>query len=520
MLLQETLKNTAEKYPEKRAVVHGGRNVSYSSMAKQSAKLAKVFHENGVKEGDRIALFCEKSMEAIISIFGILKAGAIYVPIDPTIPSERLRYILDDCDIKVVVTSQVILEKNSEILENKRLLVLTEGDYNNINNKSIIKWSEMTNMEEPAPDTIVNIIDTEPAYIIYTSGSTGVPKGVVISHQSVNHLMEWYCDEFRISVSDNILNFAPLCFDASISDIFSSVRTGATLVLPPEGMNIFPSLFAQTLIDEKITMFFAPSTLFAIWLPSVKEMGLSYPSLRTVFFGAEVLPAKYAREMQTVFKNAEIVNLYGPTEITDTATFYRVKKIPEDGENIPIGKGYPTIEAFAVNENGEPCGANETGELVIRGANLMKGYWKKPEETRNVLRQNPLHSDYIDLVYYTGDLVTMDEDGNYIYRGRKDRMIKSRGYRIQLEEIEKVLISHKKIKEAAIVGVPDEKLPTDVKIKAFVVSLSGLTKVEIVQHCSDRLPHYMIPNEIIFMKELPRTMTGKIDRVALKQGGG
>lgn len=518
MLLQETLKNTAEKYPEKRAVVHEGQSVSYSSLDKQSAKLAKVLHENGVKGGDRIALFCEKSIEAIISIFGILKAGGIYVPIDPATPSERLRYILDDCEIEVVVTSQNILEKNNEILKNKKLLILTKGDYNN--NISIVKWSEIINRGKPNPDTIVNIIDTAPAYIIYTSGSTGVPKGVVISHQSVNHLMEWYCEEFRISASDNILSFAPLCFDASISDIFSFIRTGATLVLPPEGMNIFPSLFAQTLIDEKITMFFAPSTLFAIWLPSIKEMGLSYPSLRTVFFGAEVLPAKYAMEMQTVFKNAEIVNLYGPTEITDTATFYRVKKIPEDGENIPIGKGYPTIEAFAVNENGEPCRVNEIGELVIRGANLMRGYWKKPEETRKVLKQNPLHSDYIDLVYYTGDWVTMDKYGNYVYVGRKDHMIKSRGYRIQLEEVEKVLISHRKIKEVAVVGVPDEKLPTDVKIKAFIVSLSESTNAEIVQYCSERLPHYMIPNEIVFMKELPRTMTGKIDRVALKQGGG
>jgi len=469
MLIHEMLEETAKRYPQNIAVKHGDETITFEELNEQSTKLATFFYEHEVKEGDRIALITEKSIESVIYIFGILKAGAMYVPIDPLIPIERLEYILKDCNVDIGLTSSKIIEK----------------------------------------DKNVRVSEDASAYIMYTSGSTGEPKGVEIYHHSVTNLMNWYCKEFKITAEDKILSFVPLWFDASICDLFAMAKTGATLILPPEGINMFPNEFAQFLVDEQISLFFAPSSQFVLALPALKTF--EYPYMKTVMFGAEELPIKYVKELQTVFKNSELVNIYGPTECTDVVTFYRVpKEIPEDMQKIPIGKPYHGIGVFLYKDN-EIYKVGDVGELIIYGSNLMRRYWNKQEESDKVLKYyyEIIPTDFIE-VYLTGDLAYKNSNGDYVYVGRKDRQIKSMGRRIQLEEIEHVLNEHPRIKEAVVIGIADKDVPLHINIVSYVVS--SLTESEIIEHCRNKLPEYMVPTKGYICDSLSKTRNGKLNR--------
>jgi len=481
MLIHEMLEQTATKYPNKIAVKHGEETITFMGLNTQSARVAAFLYSVGIKEGDRVALGAKKNIETIINIFGILKAGAVYVPIDKTMPKERIKYIYNDCAV-----STVLHYKN-------------KYDYS----FGAFKRHYVTRYNFNA-----EIGKNASAYIMYTSGSTGYPKGVEIRHSSVVNLMQWYCSEFNITQKDRILSFVPFWFDASICDIFAMAKTGATLVLPPEGLNMFPNEFAEFLATEQITLFFAPSSQFVSALPALKKF--LYCDLKTVMFGAEELPVKYLNELKEVFKGCDLVNMYGPTECTDVTTFYRVpKQIPEDMQRIPIGKPYPGVRTEVVNDYGVPCGCNEIGELQIYGHNVMKGYWNNPEETKKVFKY-----DMFLPWYTTKDLVYEDKEGNYVYVGRKDRQIKSMGRRIQLEEIEYVLNAHPLIQEAVVVSIHNKYMESRIDINCFIVT--SLTEREIIEYCMTKLPYYMIPVKITICGTLLKTETGKWDRRELK----
>ena len=496
MLIHEMLEETAKRYPQNIAVKHGEETITFEELNKQSTKLATFFDSKGIKEGDRIALVAKKSIESVVSIFGILKAGAMYVPIDPSIPKERLGYILKDCGVNIVLTSLDIIVGGKLIIEN---VIFIHDLYYHIESVDNRKRN-------------IEINKDASAYIIYTSGSTREPKGVEIYHHSVTNLMEWYIKEFNITTKDKILSFVPFWFDASICDLFSMAKTGATLVLPLEGINMFPNEFAQFLVDERISLFFAPSSQFVLALDALKE--LKYPHLKTVMFGAEELPVKYVRELQEVFNGCALVNIYGPTECTDIATFYRVsKETLEDMKRIPIGKPYSSIFVEVVNRGDwKLCAPNEFGEIVISGDNTMVGYWNNNEATDNVfvLFENSLR--YMAEGYLTGDIGYKDNDGNIVYVGRRDRMIKSMGRRIQLEEIEYVLNEHPLVKEAVVTSEQDVNVESRIVIECYVVPLAPLIEGEIIRYCRMKLPDYMVPTIVYICNSLPKTGTGKINR--------
>lgn len=500
MLIHEMLEQTAKRYPDKTAVKHGEAFISFLELNEQSTKIAEFFKSVYIGEGDRVALTAEKNIVSVVAIFGILKAGAMYVPIDNNIPMNRLYHLLNDCETNVWMSPYTITinKKRWEIGFAGYLYDYYEIVCGNIEKKDTVKISE---------DAL--------AYIIYTSGSTGEPKGVEIYHHSVTNLMQWYCKEFSITSKDKILCFVPFWFDASICDLFSMAKTGATLVLPPEGINMFPNEFARFLVDERISLFFAPSSQFVLALDALKE--LKYPYLKTVMFGAEELPIKYVRELKQVFNGCELVNIYGPTECTDVATFYRVPvEIPEDMEKIPIGKPYPSIRTVLVNEDGFSCiEDNEIGELQIYGDNIMKGYWNKPEETDKAFKYHLFlkHGSW----YSTGDLVYQDINNDYVYVGRKDRQIKSMGRRIQLEEIEHVLNEYPLVKEAIVTTAQDTYVESWINIECYVVPLvHTLTEGEIIRYCRTRLPDYMVPVKVYVCESLPKTGTGKLNRRELE----
>jgi acyl-coenzyme A synthetase/AMP-(fatty) acid ligase len=332
--------------------------------------------------------------------------------------------------------------------------------------------------------------------------------------------VNWAYDCFHIVKEDRLSNHAPLHFDLSIFDIFVGAKAGATIVLVPEGISTFPIKLAEFIEENRIGVWYSVPSVLSMLVLYGNLQKYQFSNLRLILFAGEVFPVKYLKELIRAIPQAEYYNLYGPTE-TNVCTFYHVRELaPESMEPVPIGKACANTEAFAVNEKDEIIKRpGEVGELYVRGSSVAQGYWGDSEKTRSLFLPNRFQSYYEEKIYKTGDLVTLDDRGNYLYIGRKDHMIKSRGYRIELGEIETVLYSHPKVKEAVVIAIPDDLIGN--KIKAFVVphNTGSLTKMELEKYCSERIPSYMLPSIIEFRYSLPKTSTGKVDRKLLASEG-
>jgi amino acid adenylation domain-containing protein len=519
-LLQHLLSNSADKYPNHAAVIYQDKSISYKEIDELTDKLAVTLINTGIKKGDRVGIYINKSIPSIVSIFGILKAGAVYVPLDPKAPLERLAYIIRNCGIECLLTSTARVDSVTKIFSNGNPLntiIITdelfksEKDYN----LNILTWEKVVGIKNYQLNELI-MTENDLAYIIYTSGSTGVPKGVMISHLNSLTFVRWVQTIFQIKPKDRLSNHAPLHFDLSILDIFGAFQAGATLVLVPEMISTFPRKLADWIEENKISLWYSVPSILTMMLLHGDLSRHKFENLRLVLFAGEVFPTKYLRDLMKKIPLPEYYNLYGPTE-TNVITYYKVNSIPPEQESsIPIGKSCANMEVFALTNEGkiitEP--GNE-GELYSRGSCVAQGYWGDPEKTTKNFVRNPLQKNYFENAYRTGDIVTLDGEGNYLYRGRKDHMIKSRGYRIEIGEIETALYSNSDIKEAAVIPIPDDVI--GYRIKSFIVSHNGdeLNFSELRMYLGKKLPQYMIPDEIEFCSSLPKTSTGKIDKTAL-----
>jgi len=521
-LLHQLLQESAKRYPDKEAVVCRDKHLTYSDLDKLSNQLAHALIVNGIRKGDRIGFCLNKSLESIVSIFAILKAGCVYVPIDPRSPAKRMGFILNNCGISALISSNEKLKTVEEVLGCTKTLEVTvavddkvDSGIAGLSQIKSIAWPEVTN----SPfifDVGSQGIDRDLAYILYTSGSTGDPKGVMISHQTSLTFVNWSYEEFGIESVDRVSSHAPLHFDLSIFDIFTSIKAGATVFLVPEEYSVFPKSLIKFIQEKKITVWYSVPSILVHLMVHGNLKSNTFPDLRLILFAGEVFPIKYLRNLMEIIPGAKYFNLYGPTE-TNVCTFYPVKPIDADQTKpIPIGKACRNTEVFILNEDKRLITKpGELGELCARGSCVAQGYWGDIKKAHSNFVENSLQADFDDTMYRTGDLVFMDEEGNYHLVGRKDHMIKSRGYRIELGEIESALYSHPDVKEAAVVAVPDDLITN--KIKAFVVPVctNSLTKVEIDKYLSERIPQYMIPELVEFRDSLPKTSTGKIDRTNL-----
>lgn len=524
-LLHHLLIKSAARLPDKEAVRFQEQSLTYAQLETLTNQMARTLRAIGVRRGDRVGIYIHKSLASIISVFGIMKAGGVYVPLDPNTPPKRLAYITRNCDIKVLLTSTEklarLLQFFAEDTPLETLILTDEGGQAQDDLPAgiqVIPWAEV-DAQDGGSLPPSGTIETDLAYILYTSGSTGDPKGVMISHRTIFTFINWCYETFHMTQDDRVTSHAPLHFDLSTFDIYVTIKAGGTVVLVPEGLSVFPIQLTKLLQNEDITVTYLVPSILSLMVNYGKLEAHDLSKLRVVLFAGEVFPIKYLRQLVKAIPHADYYNLYGPTE-TNVCTYYKVQPgdvAPDRTQPVPIGVACENVEVFAVDDQGQLVTApGQEGELWVRGSCVAQGYWGDAQKTAESFVHNPFQPHFDEVAYRTGDIVALDEDHiNWIYVGRRDHMIKSRGYRIELGEIETILYSHPAVKEVAVVATPHELLGN--RIKAFVVPLekNGLTAKELETYCSQRLPRYMLPESIEFRDALPKTSTGKINRPLL-----
>ena len=521
-LLQRLLTEAAARQPQRPAVASDGCLLTYQELDRLSNKVARALLRLGVAPGDRVGILAPKSAAAVIGVYGALKAGACYVPLDPKAPAGRLSHIVRDSGAAVIVADETRTPRAATLagaVPRPRGVVVAsvpgreEAAVGPVQGAAIVPWAAVA--EESAEPLADGAIETDLAYLLYTSGSTGTPKGVMISHRSSLTFVEWAAAAAGLSEQDRVCSPAPLHFDLSVFDIFATCQAAACLTVLPDGAATFPVSIARWLEAERISVWYSvPSvlTLLACY-GSLRQFDLS--GLRTVIFAGEVFPPKHLARLMAELPHPRYLNWYGPTE-TNVCTAFEVPAGGADARPAPIGKACANTEVFAVTSEGRRVSRpGEVGELYVRGPSLMRGYWGQPTKTSEVLIRNPFRAEYDELVYRTGDLVTMEPTGDFAYLGRRDSMVKIRGYRVELGEVEATLHRHPAIREAAVLPVPDELLGSRLRAVVTADGAGNLTREEVLDHCRQWLPGYMVPDVVEFRETLPRTSTGKVDRAGL-----
>jgi amino acid adenylation domain-containing protein len=505
-LLHNYVSKNALLYPNHLMIQDGDVTISYIQMDSCTNKLARYLVRSGATRGDGIGLFLPKSINLFKGLISALKTDSFYIPLNIQAPLERNRLILEQskcrilcCDESTELEAQELIRPFEHIL----LVVIREELFKGESDASLLCKN--------TPEDL--------AYVLYTSGSTGRPKGVMVSHGSVCNYVEWTVDYFNIGIHDRLSSHPGLYFDLSVFDIYSAFKSGASLHLVPNSFSMFPVKIIDFIESNKITIWNSVPSLytFAVRAKVLKPERLE--CLRILTFNGEVMPAKSLMEWMKACPNARFINQYGPTETTCASLYYEIPFAPEDTSlPIPIGRPIANTEVFALHEDGHESKMGEVGELHIAGSGLGKGYLGDLEKTKKAFIRDPLHKNTERLVYVTGDLVRLRNDGNYDYIGRKDHQIKVMGYRVELGEIETCLNGFDYIHAAAVLGLAHPHAG-DTMIVAFIVTKHACEEIDDAQVKKDIqkvLPNYMLPRVILRLAEMPLSSNGKIDRHKLK----
>lgn len=484
-------------------------------MARYSNCLANALISAGVKRNDRVGIFMDKQVETPVALYGIMKAGAAYVPLDPSAPLDRLVFVLENCGIRHLVTENSKLRKVTAIASKTSSLQCLFGIHGETDLPlRCVSWDQIKNSAATNLPG-VKIIGQDLAYIIYTSGSTGIPKGIMHTHTSGLAFAQWAAREYGLNAKDRLSNHAPLHFDLSIFDYFASAVVGACVVIIPDEYTKLPPSYSKLIAEQKISVLFTvPFALIQLLLHGVIE-DRDLSRLRWIIFGGEPLPVKYLRALMAKLPEVKFDNMYGPAEVNGV-THYTVESLIDNVDSIPIGRISSIADALVVDIDDSPVEAGDVGELLIRSPTMMQGYWARPDLNEKSLYRCDVFDGYEAVFYRTGDLVSQKEDGIFIFLGRKDRQIKVRGYRVELDEIEAILVSHDQVEEAAVFAIPAEQ--GSQQIQATITSKSDETvdPVELQAYLKARLPWYAVPAELDIREQFPRTTTGKIDRRGLR----
>lgn len=493
MILRDLVIQSAQKMPDALAVKGPDMSLTYGQLDDLANCFAHALAELGVRCSDRVGIWLGKSARAVAAMQGVLRLGAVYVPLDPLSPAARIRTIVQDCDMRALVTTQ-----------RKRQAVLT-GDLQHVACLCLDREGSGSYGDDLL--TRVNARVQEPAladdiaYILYTSGSTGKPKGVCISNRNALAFVEWASQALGATTADRFANHAPFHFDLSVLDLYVAFYAGAATYLIPDQASYIPEHLVSFLVQEAITVWYSVPSVLILMMEQGGLLEVVSLSLRAILFAGETFPIKHLRRLHLYYRpKIRFFNLYGPTE-TNVCTYYEVTHLPDNwNKPVPIGKACSGDHVWAQKEDGTIAQPGEQGELMVMGPTVMVGYWGQPA--------------YGDKPYVTGDLVQLLDDGNYVYVGRRDQQVKVRGHRIELGDIEAALEDHPAIHEAAVTV---KGTGLEARLIAFVVYANGVVPslLEMKRQCAERLPRYMIVDEVRTISALPRTRNGKIDRFAL-----
>lgn len=500
-LLQDTLLSAAEAGPERTAIVAGGRRYSYCELREQSLRLARALQELGLRRGDRVIVQLDNSWEAAVAVYGILLAGGVFSLVGSQTKPAKLAFLLDDAQAAVLICEPRVAGGLTAAGGRPRSLrsVIVRG----AGGKGSLSLDDLLVSAEAAPAD-PGTIPLDLAALIYTSGSTGHPKGVMMTHQSMLFTAESVSRSLRLSAEERILCFLPLSFDYGLYQLLMAVHLGAALVL--ERSFAYPAHVLARARDEQVTVFPGVPTVFAAILSRERTDELHLESVTRVTNTAAAMPPGFVPRLRRVFPNALLFLMYGLTECK------RVSYLePELVEEKPgsVGRAIPGTEAFVLLPDGRRARPGQAGILHVRGPHVMAGYWRRPDLTREMLREGPLPGQRI---LCTQDWFATDEDGFLYFLGRSDDIIKTGGEKVSPVEVEDVLYAIEGVREAAVVGEPDELLGQAICAYLVLEPDAELAEQDVKRLCRERLEGFMVPRRVVFVAELPKSEAGKIRR--------
>lgn len=510
-LLGEALLISTRKNPSKTAIVIREKSFSYEELKEAAEKIAGHLINSGIKKGDRVAIYMNNSWESIISIYGTTLAGAVFLFINIQTKANKLQFILNDCEAKVLISENQLSNDLSQALANVPSIeqVIISGDYGNVikqpgfdllSFESIIENSKI-NVEYP------RIIPNDLASLIYTSGSTGFPKGVMMTHQSMVFTSWSLVEYLRLTEEDRIILLLPLAFDYGLYQLLMTITVGGTLIV--EKGFVFPASVYRQIEITKPTVLPAVPTIFATMIALNKEAGLKFDFIKKITNTAAALPAEFTPDLKKIFPNALIFRMYGLTECKRVCYLE-----PElvDIKPTSVGKAIPGTEVFLLSPEGVPVGPNEPGILHIRGPHVMAGYWNKDKLTEEMLKPGKIPGERI---LCSNDWFIMDNEGFLYFQGRTDDIIKTRGEKVSPIEIENVIYKINGVKEVAVIGLDDKIMGQSIAAYITCHTNIQLSEKDIQRECMAFLEQFMIPQKVIFLEQMPKSSNGKIDKKEL-----
>ena len=493
------LEHSAIKTPKAIALRHNGRSMTYEQLNERSEQLAQRLKERGINQSEPVGVYLGKSIEAVIAIFAALKAGACYVPIDYNGPLARMEYIVQDCGIRNIITDSIQRSRIEKIVKRNSIRLY---DCEMINATDLIAHSGH-----------VPVSESSLAALLYTSGSTGKPKGAMITHGNLRSFLEWAVSCFELDANDRLLSHAPLQFDISFFDIFATVAVGASVVLADAAIASNGKQLHKLAKDEDITIWQSvPSALTLLKLSNENNPSAVLSSVRAVLFSGEIIPEETLGFVLTNFPNASIYNIYGCTETNNTFIYQVPPETGADNLPLPIGAPLPYVQYRIIDDAGHDVPTGQKGHLVVSAPTVMRGY-TSAALTHSVLKEQHDRAGNIQRYYMTQDIVIKKSGGIVHFIGRRDAIIKSNGYRVNLLEIEKQIQTFPNVEETAVFAVPSEVIGNQIIARVRPYPDRKVNSLRLKVQCAEALPKYAIPHAFqISTDPLPKNSNGKVDK--------
>ena len=511
--LVHLVERSASLYPKKDAFRCFDKTLSYDELNRKSDQLALRLIGLGVQKGDRVGIYMNRCLETAIAVYGTMKSGAAYVPLDPFAPLTKTTDSIDDCDIKILLT---VASQQRKI----KRLVLASSRMEHILGIADIETVETTSWEDIFSTDLTNyrplrILGDDLAFILYTSGSTGKPKGIMHTHRSGLSLAQIATDTYDFKESDVFGTPAPLHFDPSVFGYLVAPLVGATTIIVPDAHLKLPVSLSALIAEERVSVWYSvPLMLIQLLQGGVLEKH-DFSSLRWVLFAGEVFIVKHLRTLMQTWPQARFSNLYGPAELI-LCTYFHVDQIPATDDPIPIGNVWADTDYKILTSDGQEVPEGEVGELVVRSATRMKGYWNNRMMTDKAFHKIRMAEGYDHIYYKTGDSVKQNPAGELLFLGRNDRQVKLRGYRVELDEVESVFLKFKNVQEAAVTVIDGGNEGAG-QLIAFVkkTSVADIDLAALSAFAGTLLPKYALPETVYVLADFPRTSSGKIDRLKM-----